>query len=220
MAQVIDPRGDLILVVGGDTAASENPTTSRFLVCSRTLARTSPVFAAMLYGGFAESKPSSPPVPGREWFVRLPGDDCAAMQQLLHLLHGNHDRFTLEPTFDSLYYYLDSDAGNKYAIPQTHSHHENIQLVYDFLVAADKYDCEQYVHLWTPRWHLEVCGVTSYPLKAMLMLAWIFYQLGDRKRYEWMLKCLAFDHESPRVMTEPLPIALPPNLICECFKPL
>lgn len=142
------------------------------------------------------------------------------LQQLLHLLHGNHDRFTLEPRFDSLEGFTDSDADNQHAILQTYSYRENIQLVYDFLVAADKYNCEQYAHLWTPRWDLEVRGVTSYPPKAILMLAWIFYQLGDRKRYEWTLKCLAYDHESPRVMTEPLPIALPPNLICECFKPL
>lgn len=51
---VLDPDGDLHLAVG---TAKVNPV--RFVVCSRALARASPVFKAMLFGGFSESSSSS-----------------------------------------------------------------------------------------------------------------------------------------------------------------
>ncbi|KLU92675.1 hypothetical protein MAPG_11663, partial [Magnaporthiopsis poae ATCC 64411] len=57
---VLDPDGDLHLAVG---TAKVNPV--RFVVCSRALARASPVFKAMLFGAFSESSSSSSRAGGR-----------------------------------------------------------------------------------------------------------------------------------------------------------
>ncbi|KAK2729033.1 nuclear pore protein-like protein [Colletotrichum kahawae] len=73
---VYDSDGDLILLVG--------PKMTRFRVCSKTLARSSPVFKRMLYGNFAESKPSV----GTNWVVRLPEDVARAMAIFLSIIHG------------------------------------------------------------------------------------------------------------------------------------
>lgn len=81
----IDPRGDLKLRVGTERRdqGSEKPT--GFLVCSRTLARVSPVFDRMLYGSFTEAKPEN----GRDWTVELPHDMPSAMELFLHIAHGH-----------------------------------------------------------------------------------------------------------------------------------
>ncbi|KAK1843019.1 hypothetical protein CCHR01_14361 [Colletotrichum chrysophilum] len=54
--KILDSKGDLYLVVGSDIRASDPST---FLVCSKALARASPVFDKMLFGPFAESRPST-----------------------------------------------------------------------------------------------------------------------------------------------------------------
>ncbi|KAF4482099.1 hypothetical protein CGGC5_v010237 [Colletotrichum fructicola Nara gc5] len=73
---VYDSDGDLMVHVG--------PEMARFRVCSKTLARSSPVFKRMLYGNFAESKPSV----GANWVVRLPEDGARAMAIFLSIIHG------------------------------------------------------------------------------------------------------------------------------------
>ncbi|KAJ0347663.1 hypothetical protein COL154_010775 [Colletotrichum chrysophilum] len=50
--KILDSKGDLYLVVGSDIRAGDPST---FLVCSKALARASPVFDKMLFGPFAES---------------------------------------------------------------------------------------------------------------------------------------------------------------------
>ncbi|KAI8315812.1 hypothetical protein K4K59_000749 [Colletotrichum sp. SAR11_240] len=74
-----DTRGDLTLKVGGKRSAYD------FLVCSRTLGRSSPVFQAMLFGGFAESKPAD----GSAWNVQLPDDDPSPLLLVLSIIHGH-----------------------------------------------------------------------------------------------------------------------------------
>ncbi|KAH9240210.1 hypothetical protein K456DRAFT_1930656 [Colletotrichum gloeosporioides 23] len=73
---VYDSDGDLMLHVG--------PEMARFRVCSKSLARSSPVFKRMLYGSFAESKPSD----DAKWVVRLPEDGARAMAIFLSIIHG------------------------------------------------------------------------------------------------------------------------------------
>lgn len=79
---VLDPRGDLRLEVG--------PVPNIFVVDSRSLARVSPVWSAMLLGGWSESRPDN----GKVWVVQLPDDDAHAIDILLGIIHGN---FPLEP---------------------------------------------------------------------------------------------------------------------------
>jgi hypothetical protein len=71
-----DPRGDLTLVVGEEQAL--------FHVCSRALARSSPVFDVMLYGPFAEGRDQN----HHRWEVTLPEDSPEGLRIVLHAVHG------------------------------------------------------------------------------------------------------------------------------------
>ncbi|KAH0432144.1 nuclear pore protein-like protein [Colletotrichum camelliae] len=73
---VYDNDGDLTLFVGQKM--------TRFRVCSKTLARSSPVFKRMLCGNFAESRPSD----GTNWVFSLPEDGARAMAIFLSIIHG------------------------------------------------------------------------------------------------------------------------------------
>lgn len=80
----IDPRGDLTLRVGADRLDESKPEPKCFLVCSRTIARVSPVFDRMIYGSFAEAGPAD----GKEWTVDLPEDKSSALQLFAIISHG------------------------------------------------------------------------------------------------------------------------------------
>lgn len=86
---IIDKRGDLSLIVGEELVKESDsdikPT--KFQVCSATLARCSPVFKAMLFSGYAESKPTAGDQV--EWKVKLPADDPIVMNRLLHITHNS-----------------------------------------------------------------------------------------------------------------------------------
>ena len=146
---IIDPDGDLILRVGEklelepvQSGPTSNPDTVLdnelegkldstkaidFKVCSATLRRASPYFKALLYGGFAESKPEAPTAP---WTVRLLEDDPLAMDILLHLLHGFHDK-----------------------IQSVSSRH--LYTMYNILVAVDKYELTRHVSPWPQGWEMK-----------------------------------------------------------------
>ncbi|KAF4420404.1 hypothetical protein CFRS1_v015485 [Colletotrichum fructicola] len=104
---IFDSKGDLHLVVGSDVR-DRDPST--FLVCSKALARASPVFEKMLFGPFAESR-SSPESSKQEpaWVVHLPEDDPDHMEAVLNILHFNFKeiprRFT-PPIFSGMIDYF------------------------------------------------------------------------------------------------------------------
>ncbi|KAK2772867.1 nuclear pore protein-like protein [Colletotrichum kahawae] len=79
-----DTRGDLTLKVGGNRSGYD------FVVCSRTLGRSSPVFQAMLFNGFAESKPAD----GAAWNVQLPEDGPSPLFLVLSIIHGHFQHVT------------------------------------------------------------------------------------------------------------------------------
>ncbi|KAF9876418.1 hypothetical protein CkaCkLH20_06361 [Colletotrichum karsti] len=83
---VFDELGDLRLQVG---AALAGVPAATFLVCSRTMARASPVFKKMLYGGFAESKPTD----GSDWVVDLPEDHPRQIRHILHIAHVGANKY-------------------------------------------------------------------------------------------------------------------------------
>ncbi|KAL2266235.1 hypothetical protein VTJ83DRAFT_5587 [Remersonia thermophila] len=85
----IDPDGDLILRVGKGSAKQQ------FRVCSSTLRRAAPVWKAMLFGPWRESKPAAGP-----WIVDLPEDDPKALRVLLDILHSNFA--TVPETIDKI----------------------------------------------------------------------------------------------------------------------
>lgn len=75
--KVVDPHGDLRLIVGEERVV--------FQVCSRTLARSSPVWEAMLYGPFSEGKEQQK---SQDWKVALPDDNPDAMHMILLVVHS------------------------------------------------------------------------------------------------------------------------------------
>ncbi|KAK4193210.1 hypothetical protein QBC35DRAFT_543089 [Podospora australis] len=87
----MDPDGDLLLIVGNPTIMSPNvgseEAAATFRVCSSALRRQSPVWKAMLFGPWKESKPTD----GSEWIVKLPNDKLSAMKVLLAIVHGRFE---------------------------------------------------------------------------------------------------------------------------------
>lgn len=74
----IDPRGDLTLNIGLSDSCK------KFIVCSRTLSRISPVLERMLYGSFAESKSSC----ATAWTIDLPDVNPLPFALLAYISHG------------------------------------------------------------------------------------------------------------------------------------
>ncbi|KAJ3951383.1 hypothetical protein N0V92_012212 [Colletotrichum tropicale] len=76
----VEDDGDLRLVAG-----CEGWETTTYVVCSRALARHSPVFKAMLFGNFAEARPTD----GSQWVVEVSGDNPYMFPMFLSILHGS-----------------------------------------------------------------------------------------------------------------------------------
>lgn len=182
---VVDERGDLMLHVGDATV--EESVTAKFQVCSRTMARSSSVFARMLFGCFTEAKPDSP---DEEWKVHLPDDNVDTMEQLLHLMHGNFSHFKLGSDFDST---------------------KDIEALYNFFVAADKYDCTTLAQPWTRSWLSAVERITMEDPETCLMFAWIYYQIGHRRLYEAVVEKLVWETQSDTAAS--FPVVVPPSLL-------
>ncbi|KAF6823155.1 hypothetical protein CPLU01_11590 [Colletotrichum plurivorum] len=92
----IDEDGDLLLRVGGEGEDQERVT---YRVDARTLARHSPVFKQMLFGGFKEARPAG----GGDadgWVVDLPEDDAIDFKLFLDIIHGWVAKVPAEPTSD------------------------------------------------------------------------------------------------------------------------
>ncbi|KAI1397247.1 hypothetical protein F4819DRAFT_490701 [Hypoxylon fuscum] len=90
-----DRHGDLKLRVGPPNGTASNS----FLVCSRALARISPVFDRMLYGSFSEAKPAD----SEDWVVELPEDDPASLAILIRIAHGRFSEVPKVLPIDRLY---------------------------------------------------------------------------------------------------------------------
>jgi hypothetical protein len=93
----VDPRGDLTLVIGlADTGRGPS---QHFQVCSRTLARTSPVLERMLYGSFSESNAQHK----TDWSIDLPEVKPAPFALLAFISHGHFDRVPKAVSTDDLF---------------------------------------------------------------------------------------------------------------------
>lgn len=79
----LDSSGDLRLRVG--------PEQQNFVVCSKTMERSSTVWKTMLSGGFAKSRALNT---DKEWVVTLPEDKPEVMLIVLNIIHS---RFSLVP---------------------------------------------------------------------------------------------------------------------------
>jgi len=153
-----DRDGDLTLVVGPDG--------SECVVCPRALARGSPVFKSMLFGGFSESKPSE-----GEWIVKLPEDDPEAFILLLHILHGQYHKVPGGLSEERLYEV--TVLADKYDL--TSSLRPWTKCWLDYLKDIDRAAENQAMRIWIAwelgdlelfrselRWHLLNCKATLF----------------------------------------------------------
>ncbi|KAK1843020.1 nuclear pore protein-like protein [Colletotrichum chrysophilum] len=128
---VLEEFGDLQLRVGSDHTGQ----TTIFLVCSRTVARSSPVLKRMLYGGFAESL--SAQTKKENWVVDLPDDRPDSFKIFLHVMHGHFDQVPSRTAIDNLYL---------------------------LLVLLDKYDSIGLIRPWAKPWLKGIKTSESLPL--------------------------------------------------------
>lgn len=185
----IDPRGDLVLIVGrelepepavGGRKAPEpdEPEPIAFRVCSRTVARASAPFDAMLFRGFSESirpEPSEtePTEDPPKWTVRLPDDDPGAMRFLLATIHGR---------FDDLDLGIFENTGG-------------LRNLYRVAVLTDKYDMTGALRPWAV--HLTqllesiVLDLDALDLEKAL---WVSWELGSETAFRRAIHELVWDH--------------------------
>lgn len=140
----LDPWGDLTLKVGPDDAV-EN-----YIVCPRTLARSSPVFDRMLYGDFAEASHSAKEADGG-WIVRLPEDKPVIMGLFLSIIHGNYDEALQNLSLDD---------------------------IYDLTVVAHYYDATKVLRPWVKVWIDYVTRLAECTNTPMLKILWVAWELG------------------------------------------
>ncbi|KAI1757974.1 hypothetical protein F4782DRAFT_544365 [Xylaria castorea] len=174
--KVIDPDGDLSLMVGetkcvyrsrSDVRNDEDPDHEHelpviYVVCSRALSRASPVWKKLLYGGFAESKPSCA-LSAEDWVVELPDDDPKAVETILNIIHSR---------FDSL--------------PRT-TNLTSLEDLYQLTVLTDKYDLTALLRPWATSWinsARDKCDSwdrsdTKLVTSDLERLSWIAWELGD-----------------------------------------
>ncbi|KAI0142663.1 hypothetical protein GGR57DRAFT_519764 [Xylariaceae sp. FL1272] len=161
----IDPDGDLELVVGHEAGYPKH----HFTVCSKTMSRSSPVFKAMLYGSFAESKDNQ--IPGEAWVVELPEDDPYSMEMLLTTMHGI---FEVEHVLTAI------------------GKNGDIDNLYELAVLVDKYDLVKQLRPWVREFiepHLNAYVTTKQQFKACdenLKWLWVAFVIGDRDLFHAM----------------------------------
>ncbi|KAK4158454.1 nuclear pore protein-like protein [Chaetomidium leptoderma] len=158
----MDPRGDLKLRVGTEQEEENDskPSLRCFLVCSRTLARVSPVFDRMLNGSFAEAKqPQDDGKDCQQWVVNLPDDKPSAMELFLDIAHGHLQK-----------------------APRALSMHE----LYDLTALTHFYDATPILVPWIRPWIHTLRDATSGPddSDAVPKMIWISWVLGHRQMFE------------------------------------
>lgn len=168
-----DELGDLWLVVPCATHDGAGRTV-RFRVCSRTLARCSPVFRTMLYGSFAESRPAAGD-DAANWKITLEDEDALALEDLLYVMHGRYDDFSLDTRLP--------DSGSS----------GFIEALYDFMTVVDKYDCTGITRPWSQSWVSLLMEAPTMNRQLLRRIAWILYQLGDRAGYESVVRTMVIE---------------------------
>ncbi|KAI8963164.1 hypothetical protein F5Y11DRAFT_167532 [Daldinia sp. FL1419] len=175
-----DRRSDVKLRVGdGD---SENVV---FAVCSRSLARASPVFDRMLYGGFAEGQ-SNQAKDCNGWVVNLPEDKPAAMSVLLSIIHGLFER-----------------------VPKTLS----VDELYDLTVLTHFYDATRTLGPWSNTWMATMEKFERESKDLMPKMLWISWELGWKNTFSALTKRMVLESEASVLSTSEDCIQFPPDIL-------
>ncbi|KAI0023508.1 hypothetical protein F4780DRAFT_728416 [Xylariomycetidae sp. FL0641] len=135
-----DTDGDLIVIAGREIIRPQNKPLT-FRVCSRSMARSSPVWKALLFGGYAESRP----LDGRPWIVEFPEDNAQAMHVVLSIIHGRFNQVYEVPAKEWAaigrnWRYFDPDLSL------------DLQGLYEITILTEKYDLSSYLRPWARQW--------------------------------------------------------------------
>lgn len=126
-----------------------------FLVCSRAMARISPVFDRMLYGSFAEAKPTDADA-AKDWVVDLPVDDPPSLAILSRIAHGHFAGVPKAITIDGLY---------------------------SLTVLTNYYDATQALMPWVDTWLTSVEEILRDADALMPKFLWVTWELGQKKLF-------------------------------------
>ncbi|KAI1388562.1 uncharacterized protein F4822DRAFT_250212 [Hypoxylon trugodes] len=166
----IDPNGDLCLRVGGLFAED-------FIVCSKTMARSSPFWQKMLYGEFAEGKKAQSQDTETEWIVKLPEDNPAAMRIILNIIHCRFDQV----------------SGYEDFVYTAH--------LYNLCILTDKFDMTHILRPWARGWSRSTHSQSdklgqSLRSKFCHERLWVAWELGDQATFEAMAQALLLNSSS------------------------
>ncbi|TQN69468.1 hypothetical protein CSHISOI_06104 [Colletotrichum shisoi] len=156
-----DPRGDLTLKVGNKEDMGGKYT---FVVCSRTLARSSTVFSAMLFSGFAESCPKEVSEESSSWTVELPEDSPYSFSLLMDIIHGH---------FVSLPEML------------------RARDLHDLLILTNKYDMTHVLHPLALTWFRPYKKITTCVGNESVL--WIAWELGHKELCHKLIRSLVLE---------------------------
>ena len=177
---ILDPDGDLLLTVGSKPEYEPKA----YKVAASALGRASPVWKAMLFGGWAESKPGSEQlVVSEQWTISHPEDDPDAMEPLLAIIHGRS--FEMVP--------------DQLSSPQE---------LHDILVVANKYDILGSLHPWINGWTVCIRNPAALDWKeseTKEMMTHIAWELGHETLFFESMRqtCLeVFDYDLEDMQSE------------------
>ncbi|ROW10399.1 hypothetical protein VMCG_01796 [Cytospora schulzeri] len=113
----------------------------------------------MLYGGFAESKPSNK---GQEWVVALPADDPISLATILYIIHNKFSK-----------------------VPDAVTRGE----LYRLTILTDKYDMTEVLRPWARAWVGPLASKSRpLGQKGDEALLWIAWELGHSSLFERTLR--------------------------------
>ncbi|KAI5863289.1 hypothetical protein GGS23DRAFT_597044 [Durotheca rogersii] len=180
-----DHRGDVKLRIGRQGTDSAPAV---FTVCSRSLARVSPVFERMLYGGFAEAR-SNQANDAENWIVDLPEDKPAPMEVLMIITHGHFDQ-----------------------VPKSLS----IRELYDLTVLTHYYDATHMLGPWAKTWMATIEKQERESVELRLQMLWISWELGWKQSFAAICRRMLLESEADAFdvdNNQSMAIQFPPDII-------
>ncbi|KAF7532282.1 hypothetical protein G7054_g8118 [Neopestalotiopsis clavispora] len=195
----IDQRGDRIVQVGtnkceiNDDGNHLHTEAMRFRVCSKALARSTPVMEAMLFGNFREAAQET---------IHLPEDNPKGMELLLHLAHGN---------IEIIYEFRDRHVDD-YGC--TCPDDEFVDDLYAFVVAADKYlmmhKLRPFITIWCDaliEWDEEAIQTEDHNAfyQRLKKSLWLAYKFGHLQLYRVIFVHLAWFLEPDHYLFQHVP---------------
>ncbi|KAM3433919.1 hypothetical protein NHJ13734_006220 [Beauveria thailandica] len=155
---IFDNHGDIEVQVSGGT--------TRYIVCSRALARMSPLLRSRI----------------RQDIVADTQDQCTRRGVIILELHGNDD--------DSLTILFNIAHAHFLAVPRTLS----IKQMYNLSMLTWCYGCTSILGPWVDSWIAGVEG--TVPRADMAMMLWVFWELGFSGEFRTMAHRMTVELEA------------------------